>query len=578
MLTKMSRLIVLFLLVCWSAGGAVAQVLYIGGHRAVRDLNLNRWLCSIPQENFGHDWTTTLEFDSACTNVVLNGERIVNGQEVTFDSIDAGTEYSFQLLYQNRSYKGNITFTWLPVMELYGTFGDEYAGGTIWLNYPDGTIDESMQAKLKWRGGITNSGVRLKRNYSIKFIDDDGQKVNRSFLGLRKDNHWKLDAAQMDLLRVRNRVSTDLWLDMSAKPWYAELEPKVVNGSRGRTIELLLNSRYMGIYHLIEPVDRKQLKLEKHDTIDNVFHGQLWYNKTWNRTGTMGNPIDWSNDEENWDGIHVEYPDFEDVHPTDWSTLARAVTFSHDASVNKQWDMFADSVGKYFDEPVLIDYFVFIVTLQALDNESKNIMYSCYDKQLDQRLLMTPWDLDVSTGSKLQVTWDDRDIAPDRYIYWISHVPMLNLFNHSKPYHRRIIRRYWELRKTYLDVDSLIQRFQTAVDELEACGAAAREEKRWSKSADIGGRVLDISAEMEYVADWIRWRIAFLDEEIFPPLKVITGDVDDNGEVNIVDINIVIELILGGTASDVIMQRADVNGDGEINIVDINALIDIILK
>ena len=52
-----------------------------------------------------------------------------------------------------------------------------------------------------------------------------------------------------------------------------------------------------------------------------------------------------------------------------------------------------------------------------------------------------------------------------------------------------------------------------------------------------------------------------------------TGDANNDGEVNIADVNAVIDVILGGGSN----AAADVNGDGEINIADINAIIDIIL-
>jgi len=53
----------------------------------------------------------------------------------------------------------------------------------------------------------------------------------------------------------------------------------------------------------------------------------------------------------------------------------------------------------------------------------------------------------------------------------------------------------------------------------------------------------------------------------------LKGDVNGDGEVNIVDINAVIGTILTGDTN----ARADVNGDSEVNIADVNSLIDIIL-
>ena len=56
--------------------------------------------------------------------------------------------------------------------------------------------------------------------------------------------------------------------------------------------------------------------------------------------------------------------------------------------------------------------------------------------------------------------------------------------------------------------------------------------------------------------------------------KLIPGDVNGDGEVNIADINAVIGIILGDNGD---LTKADVNGDGIVNIADINKVIDMIL-
>jgi hypothetical protein len=52
------------------------------------------------------------------------------------------------------------------------------------------------------------------------------------------------------------------------------------------------------------------------------------------------------------------------------------------------------------------------------------------------------------------------------------------------------------------------------------------------------------------------------------------GDVNDDNEVNIADVNALIDMILTGRINTV----GDVNGDNEVNIADVNALIDMILQ
>ena len=59
-----------------------------------------------------------------------------------------------------------------------------------------------------------------------------------------------------------------------------------------------------------------------------------------------------------------------------------------------------------------------------------------------------------------------------------------------------------------------------------------------------------------------------------PPVVVIPGDVNNDGEVNIADVSAIIDIIL----TDGVNSNADVNGDGEVNIADVNMVIDIILR
>ena len=54
-----------------------------------------------------------------------------------------------------------------------------------------------------------------------------------------------------------------------------------------------------------------------------------------------------------------------------------------------------------------------------------------------------------------------------------------------------------------------------------------------------------------------------------------TGDVNDDGEVNIADVNALIDIILSGSTGN---PKADVNNDDEVNIADINALINLIFS
>ncbi len=54
----------------------------------------------------------------------------------------------------------------------------------------------------------------------------------------------------------------------------------------------------------------------------------------------------------------------------------------------------------------------------------------------------------------------------------------------------------------------------------------------------------------------------------------LAGDVNGDGNVNVSDINVIIQMILSGNGG----TQGDVNGDGNVNISDINAVIGLILN
>ena len=573
---------------------AWAQAFNIGGRRAPLDKLNNTWLCTVPQSCFGNDYEAVVIYPDTLANLMIDSVAVASGETFVFTGVEGGKNYlvTYELNDTVDSVAtvmtGYITFTWLPVVELNGEFSDNYSLGTVLVNEPDSVAAEPLLAKLKWRGNATNTAGKHKRNYRIKFLnpEDSTTKENYRFFGLRKDNNWILDAGQIDFLRVRNRVSTDLWLDMARQPWYADTVDNVRNGSRGQMVEVLLNGEYRGIYNMCEPLDRKQLKLGRYEELPNnqyLYHGQMWDSYLWSRTVTMSDPKRRTPGSTVWDGFELKYPDKDDTGVVRWNDLENAVWFAHRAGADIE--AHGDSMSYYFDLPVMQDYYIFIVALQALDNESKNIYYSCPDIQTDHRLTMTPWDLDVCLGQNYSPSVNNPDmVRPDRMPYWISHIPMATMMD-LKWYYEEVLNRYRELRETWLNSDNLVNRYRAAIDELESCGAASREEGRWSHDSDLAGKTLDLSVEMDRVENWIRQHMAFLDDSVFvdwvdplPPPEPVRGDVNNDGEVNIADVNAIIDILLRGTEDDDLMFRADVNGDGEVNIADVNAVIDIILK
>jgi len=537
---------------------ADAQVI-INGVEAFSDVNSNVLLYSVPESMFGDDFTAVVQVDpkSGWHNVTVNGHSLTDNP-ITFEDVAGGKSYLIRAMKDHKQVVKRLQFTYLPIMSLEGDMGYDYVDALVTLMTPDGNLDSAMTARVKWRGGYTNGEGRHKRNYSIKFVDENGEKQNRKLLGMRRDNHWKLDAAQVDLSRVRNRVATELWLDMVREPYYYNDAPDVILAARGKPVEVFVDGGYMGIYYLLETIDRKQLQVKKYDDDAQQFHGMIWNATRWTDVAAFKYPSYYNNNSAEYDSFVVEYPDFEDVHPTHHQNLYNAVYYVAYCSVKR----FNANAHTYFDMPVIIDYAILNQLLTSIDNEVNNIFWIIYDCQVDKKLTLAAWDLDWSLGTdRNSPTFRGERAQPDYDFEFSSR--LLNMLQRPECiYKKEMVTRYWELRKSWLSEQSLTERVSNAVDRLVACGAVAREEARWSGDSDINGLPLNIVAEKDYIIDWIKKRLAFLDRTLMRR----PCDVDADGGITIADVTAITTYLLNGGDYD---ANLDVDGDGHITATDL---------
>lgn len=413
----------------------------------------------------------------------------------------------------------------LPIIKLTGEFGYEYQDGTVSIIYPDGSSQDSLTACIKWRGGTTNMEEKHKRNYKIKFTED------HSFFGLRNDDNWILDAGQADVFRLRNRIATELWNDFATRPYYIDKEPEALSGVRGQVVEVYLNDEYRGIYSFTENMDRKQMKLKKFDK-DGRIRGVLWKSKDYGCSIMNVVPDTLNNKEPMMDVFEAKYPDLQDLDSTDYSTFWNAINFV----VNSRNADFKNHVHEYFDIPVIIDYYLFVTVLNALDNRGKNMFWAVYDQTKNKMITPAVWDLDISMGARSAEQYD-KDFSSPRYdggdvLYLITRLKNLDVDN----FNNKVRSRYAELRKTVFSIYSLQKRYEHYYDLLVTSGAAEREAEKWSMDSDILGDIIDFDSEIEYIRNWITQRIIYLDKKFLyymnSSVKDVTAEQKSN-EINI---------------------------------------------
>lgn len=502
--------------------------LHINGERAAYDSRTNTYLVTLPNSFRGSKSVNLLvEYDDRNGELEADLISMPTGRKHSFGPFDKGTIFVLTLRAPDgETYDAALAFTYLPVVQLYGSFSPSYSSGQIRVNDPatDGE-DELLSMRSHWRGN-TSLG-RAKKCYAVKLTDADGQSVDRKLLGFRSDNNWVLDAAFIDPSRIRNRVSTDIWNDFRIAPYYAEQEPKARTATRGCMVEVFLNDAYDGIYCMTEKLDRKQLKLKKLQTheedgfeiTDPTQHGILYKAVEWDYTSYFGGgsgafagvqPSEPSNSRDAWGGWEIKYPDLGDGDPIDWAPL-----YDHVAFVATCTDAaFRREVAERFDLPAMRDYYLLQELAMAHDNSAKNIYWFIYDAAESTRLSLAPWDFDGTFGRVWNGTTGNS--YPDRMLrdFAGSNLSANKIYSllmrlDVDGWNEKLAQRYAELRSSGVFApERIYQRFAEYFSLMRESGATLRETERWDGNS---GFTLDFDAELPYIRDWIETHVATLD-------------------------------------------------------------------
>lgn len=509
--------------------------------------NHSSWsfMMSLPESlRGGKDFTATVKFKplaKGTIRILIDGQPAGNGEEITIPAVTCSSPYDIEVEVDGEVVASStLSFTFLPIVQINVSScnGSYYTNGTFHLLDPDRQFDDSLYtAKFKYRGA-TAQGYE-KKAYNVKMIDADDNKVDRTFLGMREDNNWVLDAMAIDKADMRNRVATDLWNDFSHEPYHQAFEKKkIYTGTHGRFVELFLNGSYRGIYCFTEKVDRKQLRLESLDTDlftdEETVRGTLYKTTGWSYEVFMGHesnssnyprktPKSYNNYSTSWSYYEGKYPDVEDGETFDYGPIWRAVNLVA-AGTDEE---FVDSFAYYFDKPVIDDYYLFLELILATDNHGKNMFYYCYDTNPSAKKLakgftekdkvgIAVWDLDGTWGRR----WDggnsytsnpqtDFETFISRYehgqLTYFTRLRNISYFN----WEETLASRYCQVRRTWFNPDSLCKRFTDYYSLFEESGADTREENQWRSYHSS----VNIGSDVNWTCNWIRNRIAYLDNK-----------------------------------------------------------------
>lgn len=436
--------------------------------------------------------------------------------------IEKGVEYNVSK--NSEMYK--LYFSELPVIKIntnYTIVDDPRVYALFKLYENNGNYLQS-NIGVEYRGEF--SQTLPKKSLSLRFWNDTlgNEKRDVSLIGLREDNKYNLQAMYNEPLRIRSEVSNELWRQIH-QPYYLNEESGAINGIRAKYVDLFINNEYRGVYALSEPVDRKQLKLKKHN--GNI-RGELYKADYWFSPVLFDSVPTFINGSTYWGGFEHQYPD--EIEPY-WNNFHSFVNFVVSAN---DCDFYSQYQSKFQVENA-VDYFIFINLLRATDNRGKNLFIAKYAQ--NHPYFFVPWDLDGVLGNIYDGTRDltTIDILSNGFFDRIRQDCSSNGFN------QKLVNRWNNLRNGGLITTSnIISMLNNKYAFLKANGVYDREKIAWNGFNED-------TTEIQYITNWLNARINYLDTAFalpcnpqnihdIPPTAIakdLTVYLNNNGTANI---------------------------------------------
>lgn len=383
----------------------------------------------------------------------------------------------------------NVYFTALPIANISTVYNegmdkeDTEKQGRIWVydQYRSNVQFQESECIFHVRGA--SSREFPKKSYRVEL---QGEKL--SLLGMRKDDDWILNSLYDDEGLIHNKISYDLWHQIASTNNVANDE-----GVKMEYVEVFMDHRYIGVYGLLERIDKKALELSIQDKLyKGVENKEVGVDDFYSELKADMKPV-----------FEIEYP--KEIKVEDWEPL-------------KDWyyKLKKDNISIEEADSILnienaIDYLLYNLYICNSDNTLKNIYYFAdYQGDGSYRMIKIPWDLNM--------TWGNVWVPVHRFHFnqyqpevikkdWGWTEDMYCLYDNNPKEMGEIISLRWEeLRKKIITKDNIYQLLDEQLAYLHSSGARKREELFWESRDEYW--------KDEYIYEYAEEKIIMMDEYI----------------------------------------------------------------
>ena len=317
--------------------------------------------------------------------------------------------------------------------------------------YIDTKTQLDAYATIKYQG---HTAMQYdKKNFTIKFFKDalTNEKYKISLNGWEEINKYCLKANYIDYSSARNVVSSNIWQDVVASRQLldaniAELE--FLGGIDGYPCALFINGEYQGLYTFNIPKDEDTYKIA-----DAENEAMFVINSALSNAANFKSLL---TDEDKKAVYDLEYSYPEDAQ-WPYASMDDLLEFV----MNHDGDAFVEGIDEYLDVDAAIDYLITAYVLGLTDNFAKNMILLTYD---GHKWIPNLYDLDTACGLQFD---GSGYLAPDFSLPSKSAAGAISsgtdsllwdriLNNYEEPFKQR----YFALRESVLDTETLIKRYE----------------------------------------------------------------------------------------------------------------------
>lgn len=386
---------------------------------------------------------------------------------------------------------------------------------SIEIHNPDADIEPGDEfvasyATIHNRGASSLSYPKKSLKIELqKFENQDGNTLmterKKRLLGMRDDDDWILDACYADPTMMHNKMAYNLWEEIGG-----DTNPDaLLAGPHCEYVEVIMNGKYHGLFLLVEPVDEKQMGVDKSDDTADGSHGVFIKTTSWTDTKFDKVSSALKPTKNTWNGFEMKYPE-NNITAADWNPLNELLTATANDKDNGDHTAFINAATKYLDKENIVNYWILISVTLARDNAGKNICWSISNlSDPNAKMYINVWDMDNTFGYRYGVPPVKDPVTTANYAdAWFKLLRCYLTYNvdGSTSY---LGQRWAELTKNGApcSVSALHARIDREAAYLDSSGAFLREQARWPAGAKHASLPNPLATEVEYAKQWIADRI-----------------------------------------------------------------------